>query len=67
MSILNILKSHHNKSGRGLIKISQLTRALPCFLCLLNATWCVLADDSWQYCMKQGKLCATLFEIVCKT
>ena len=64
-NILNISKSHYNKSGCCLIKILQLTRALPGFLCHLNATWCVLAGDSWHYCMKQGKLCATVFEIVC--
>ena len=67
MNILNISKSHYNKSGCCFIKILQLTSALPGFLCHLNATWCVLAGDSWHYCMKQGKLCATVFEIVCKT
>ena len=66
-NILNISKSHYNKSGCCLIKILQLTCALPGFLCLLNATYCVLAGDSWHYCMKQGKLCATVFEIVCET
>ena len=67
MNILNISKSHYNKSGCCLIKILQLTHALPGFLCLRNATWCVLAGDSWQFRMKQGKLCATVFEIVCET
>ena len=41
-NILKMSKSHYNKRGCCLIKILQLTRALPGFLCHLNAIWCVL-------------------------
>ena len=63
----NIMKGQLAENNYKGFKKQKLTRALPGFLCLLNATWCVLAGDSWHYCMKQGKLCATVFEIVCET